>query len=391
MRPLPLLLPAVLLGSLAAGEPQEFRTLNGLRVLLEPRHERPLVRLELRTAWEARELPGGKECAGELMGAILERCGAGGLNRFALERSLGDRGLKLTFKGRRGSLAWTMLADSQDQEEAFQFLAHAVFRPALAEGVSAIQREAKRDALSEAAFRAALGFPMEGVTSCELDLPELLALHGRLVRPERSVLVIQGDLNLAQARQLVSLHLGTWAPAPVAPAVGDNAPVSAPECLRVPGGAALVLAGSAAPEGNARTRAVHVLLGLILERTFQDFAGESVALEAPRLEGDAGPLLFRVLPSVSGNAERHLKERLQRLVAQGFGAPELARAKAQWRAERSALALHPEEQIFVRSRGALLGDPADFLGEIQLEEVNEALRIRLSPKNLRWFVRGVSF
>lgn len=389
MRGLPLFLPAVLLGTLAAGELQEFRTPNRLRVILESRHERPLVRLELRTAWEARELPGGKECAGELMCAILDRCGAGGLNRFALERSLGDRGLKLGFEGRRSSLSWSMLADSQDQEEAFQFLAHAVFRPSLAEGISATQREAKREVSPEDAFRAALGFPTEGVTVCELELPELLALHGRLVRPERSVLVIQGDLSLAQARQLVSLHLGTWAPAPVPAAIGGTARAVAPEYLRIPGGAALVLAGSPAPEGNARARAIQVLLGILLERTFKDSAGEAIALEAPRLEGDAGPLLFRVLPTFSGNAERHLKERLQRLAAQGFGAPELTRAKALWRAERSALALHPEEQVSIRARGALLGDPGDCLEEIRLEEVNEALRSRLSPKSLRWFLKGL--
>lgn len=389
MRYLPLLLPAALVASPPAGRVQEFRTPSGLRVLLEERHERPLLRLELRVAWEARELPGGRECAGEMMCAILDRCGAGGMTRFALERSLGDRGLKLDFEGQKNSLFWSMLADSQDQEDAFQFLAHAVFRPSLVEGITATQREAKREVSPEDAFRAALGFPIEGVTVCELELPELLALHRQLVRPERAVLVIQGDLNLAQARQLVSLHLGTWAPASEPVHAGTMAPAEAPECLRIPGGTPLVMAGSAAPEGEPRLRAAHVLLGILLERSFRASPDEGTVLETPRPEGDAGPLLFRV-PSPSGKSEKLLRERLDRLVTQGFSASELAQAKIRWRAERSALTLHPEEELSVRARGALLGEPGLFLEEITLENVNEALRSRLSPKGLRWFVKGLN-
>jgi len=388
MNVLPLLFPAVLLASASAEELREFKTPSGLRVILEERHERPLLRLELRVAWETRDLPGGRECAGELVCAILDRCGAGGLSRVALERSLGDRGLRLNFEGRRRSLAWSMLADSQDQEDAFQFLAHAVFRPTLIEGIQATQREGKREVSPEDGYKASLGFPVEGVTLCPLELSELVALHRRLVRPERSVLVIQGDLSLAQARQLVSLHLGTWAPSPE-PGPGEvQVPPRFPECLRVSGGTPLAMAGSPAPEGEARVRAAHVLLGICLEQTLRSASEANITLEAPRLEGDAGPLLFRTQPEASGDPERLLKAGLEHLLSTGLSASDLAQARNQWRAERVALALHPEDQVSTRAGEALRGDPGVFLEEIRLEEVNEALRHRLSPKSLQWFVRG---
>jgi hypothetical protein len=375
---------------LAAGSEtlQEFRTPSGLRVFLDERHERPLVRLELRLAWDDRALPSGSECAGELMCAVLGRCGAGGFSRMALERTLADRGLKLGLEGGRHSLAWSMLADSQDQEDAFAFLAHAVFRPILAEGVSSVQQDSKRAVTSEDAFKAGLNFLTEGVTTCDLDLPGFLALHRRLVRPKHAVLVIQGDLSLVQARQLVLLHLGTWGPASEAPTEGEKAPLRLASRQTIPGGERAAWAGSLAPEGKASARAAHVLLAFLLERVLRLTPGETIAVEAPRPEGDVGPILFRTLVSVSSDPERLLRDRLDRLAASGFSAADLEGAKRQWRAERLALALHPEEQLSAWAHRFLRGDPGAFLEEIQLEGVNAALRSRISPQALHWLVKG---
>jgi len=388
MRLLPLLLPWALVAAPAPRVSQEFRTPNGLRVVLDEHHERPLLRLELRVGWDDHELPGGGECASDLMCAVLGRCGAGGFGRMALERTLADRGLKLGLEAGRHSLAWSMLADSQDQEGAFAFLAHAVFRPLLSEGVASVQQEAKRTVGLEDAFKAALGFSIEGVTTCSLDLPGFLALHRRLVRPEHAVLIVQGDLSLLQTRQLVQLHLGTWAPAPEPSAVGQMAPQPLSARQVLPGGEKAAWAGSLAPEGEARSRAPQVLLAFLLEHAFQETTEDAFAVEAPRPEGDAGPILFRTRGFIPGDPEALLRKRLAHLESQGFSASDLERAKRQWRAERTALALHPEEQLSAWAYRLLFGDPGAFLEEVRLEDVNAVLRARISPQALHWLVKG---
>ncbi len=385
MRFLSLFLPCALVAAPAPEAWNEFRTPSGLRVVLEPRHERPLVRLELRVAWPTVDVP-SEGCASDLLCAVLGRCGAGGLSRFVLERTLADRGLKLGLAGGRQTLAWSMVADSQDQEDAFAFLAHAVFRPSLAEGIYATLRDSKPSVTPEDVFRAGLGFPREGIIICDLDSAALHALYRRLVRPEHAVLLIQGDLSLAQARQLVLLHFGTWAPAPEPP-VSDKAASRPSKSQRqaISGSQRAAWAGSPPPEGDARLRAAHVLLSLLLERAFQNGVG-GIVLEAPRPEGDAGPILFRTLPVLAGNPERLLAERLERLASRGFSASDLALARSHWRAERAALALHPEDQLSARAHGLLFGDAGDFLETVTLADVNAALRARLTT--LQWLVQG---
>jgi hypothetical protein len=383
MRALAFLMPCVLVA--APGPFQEFRTPSGLRVILDERHDLPLMRLELRVAWEEGDAA-GRDCGSELMCAVLDRCGAAGFTRMALERTLADRGLRLGLERGRASLAWTMLADSQDQEEAFAFLAHAVFRPTLAEGITALQREPKGAVVPEDAFRSALGFPAEGISACELDLPALLSLHRRLVRPEHAVLVVRGDLNLLQLRQLVLLHLGTWAPAAEPPAPrGKAAPVLEPRQI-IPGTIPMAWAGSPAPGGGPERRAAQVLLAILLERMFGEGTVEPFTVEAPRPDGDAGPVLFRTLPGVK-DPEALLRTRLGGLAAKGFSAGDLAWAKAQWKAERAVLALHPEEQLSAWACQEQSGDPGAFLEATGLEAVNAALQARLSSESLRWLVK----
>ena len=385
MRWLPLLLPCVLVAAPVEAL-KEFHTPGGLRVVLEARHERPLVRMELRVAWPDASSP-AEGCASELLCAVLGRCGAGGVNRFVLERTLADRGLKLDLTGGPHGLAWSMLADSQDQEDAFAFLAHAVFRPSLSEGITAILRDSKPSVTAEDAFRAALGFPRDGITICDLDSAAMYALHRRLVRPEHAILLIQGDLSLAQARQLVLLHFGTWAPALEPLPEAKPGPQGArAQRQAIPGGQRTAWAGSAAPRGDARVRAAHVLLSFLLEADFQQAASSGFTLEAPRPDGDAGPLLFSTSPGLSGNPESLLAEHLKRLASRGFSPSELGLARGRWRAERLALALHPEDQLAVRARGLLSGDVGTHLEDVSLEEVHAALRARLS--SLQWLVKG---
>jgi len=380
MKWLSFLLPAVLAAAPATDGRQEFRTPNGLRVILDERHERPILRLHLLAAWDRTELSEIQADQALRIRSILGRCGAGGVNRAALDRRLADRGIRLDFEGAGDTLAWSMLADSQDQEDAFEILGHVVFRPSLGED-SAGRAEIASGVIPEACFKASLGFPAEGFPHGGLGMEERFSLHRRLVRPEHSVLVIQGDLSLPQARQLVLLHLGTWSPAPEKPLLGAT-PSLKGDCPAPPEGAWV---GSPAPRGDAKDRAAQIAVAILLARVFsQDIQGD-ILFEASRPGGDAGPFLFGTRSG--GDAEKRIRERLEDLCRQGFGQADLVYVRRAWKAEQAGLALHPEDQLRALARTALKGDLGPCIMALREDELNAALRARLAPGALRWLVK----
>lgn len=375
---LSLLLPAALAAAPAADRRSEFLAPNGLRVILEPRYERPALRLHLLAGWEQADLPDFQAQVLRLR-SFLGRCGAGDMSRLALDRRLADQGIRLTFQGTGDTFAWSVLADSQDQEDAFELLGHVVFRPALAEDLGA----GGAALTAEACFRASLGFPQEGFAPGELGAEERYFLHRRLVRPEHSVLVIQGDLSLPQARQLVLLNFGTWSPSQ-RPAMGANPPSLTGDCPAPPEGA---WAGSPAPGGDPKARAAHLAVAILLTRLFRD-GREGVEFETFHPGGDAGPLLFGVRRG--GNPAKRIRECLESICSRGFRDADLAYVRQAWEAERAALSLHPENKLAATARTALKGNPGLHLAGLRLEDLNAALRARLAPGALRWLANGTT-
>lgn len=381
MRGLPWLFSVIVAANLMAAGRQEFRAPNGLRVILDPRHERPVLRLHLLVGWDSGKLTGIQAEQVLQLRSILERCGAGDLNKSLLERKLADRGIRLTFEGTGDSLAWTMVVDSQGQEDAFELLGHVVFRPALGDDLGEGETKIYSDPAPEACFRASLGFPTVVSAPGVLGTAARYSLHRRLVRPEHAVLVIQGDLSLAQARQLVLLHLATWSPAPEPPLSGT--PSSTLECREPMEGA---WAGAPGPGGDAKARAAHIALAILLTRHFREAALADFVFEAFRPGGDAGPFLVGVR---SGrDPDQRLRECLESLCVKGFNTADLAFVRQAWQAERTVRALHPEDQIAAIARVALQGDPGANLMDLRVEEINAALRGRLAPKALRWLVKN---
>lgn len=380
MKCLAALVPVVLMASPVVDGRREFRAPNGLRVIVKERHDRSILRLCLLSTWDPASLSAVQGEHALRLRALLDLCGAGGMSRPVLDRRLAERGIHLEVAGTADSLAWSMLADSQDQEDAFELLGHVVFRPSLGDDLGPRGEVVP----PEDSFRASLGFPVSSLGGLAMDVAERFALHRRLIRPEHAVLVIQGDLSLAQARQLVMLHLGTWSPAPGKPEVG--LPVADPSVVE--GVVEGAWAGSPAPSGDAKQRAASIAVALLLEKKFREETHGDLAFESVRPGGDAGPCLFSIRSGPE--PERRLREFLENLRRKGFGAADLDFVRRTWGAERQALALHPEDQLYAEARVVLMGDPGNQLLALALEEVNTALRARLAPESLRWMVRSVN-
>ncbi len=257
-RALPWLLPAVavLPGAAAEGRPvadQAFTLSGGLRVSLQQDHDRPYLELGLEIRWQPGEEPAGREGSAALLARVLQAGSAGPYDPAALSRVLEERGIGFTFQAGPGRICWDLRCSSSQQEEAFALLAHMVARPSL----GGTELEAQRAQMWQERLSLGLadwarlrfrwdlveGRP-EGLATerslAEISGDTLAALHRRIVRPERALLRIRGDLNPAQARQLALLHLGVWGPAaePPLPPAPKAKPRGArrPGCLAVPAG-----------------------------------------------------------------------------------------------------------------------------------------------------------
>ncbi len=378
----------------AAPGPQTFSLPSGLRCVLLENHDQPLIRAELATRWEREPRPG---TAG-FLAQLLRAGGAGGYSRAEFNRALDDLGITFAFESRPNLYRWTLATDSRNQEPAMELLADAVFRPAFDPGTLAAQRLAAGRWLAAATaaergrarFLWALGDPEVDLPPAEgavdaLDFAALQAFRRAAVRPERSCLVLHGDLSLTQAKELVFLHFGLWGPA-LAPA-GEAAPPAAPEPRLLE-----VLEGGEAElwAGRPSTSCDPAVLELL-----EDLLGQLPGVLAPGLArtctvGPGRPLLVKVKAGAGGRAGlvAALLDTLDALRTRGFTDPDLERARARWRARLDALPLHPQDLVRREQEGVL--DPAfrQRVEAVRLKDLNGALAALLAPGDLRFLLLG---
>jgi hypothetical protein len=243
-------------------------------------------------------------------------------------------------------MEWRASARSADQEAALQAISLQVMRPYLDGPLVEAHRlnawrglEATPPVESvQNRFLASLQGIRSGdeTTLKELGLTDLEAFHRRVIRPERAVLGLTGDLTLAQAKSLTLLNLGAWGPA------------SAPQ--PAPGGAfpRLMNHAEGAPEGwlgvplygsTPRATAAAELLGLILE----------FLPDTPFHRGTEGHpfLLFRKMAATSGDLPAAVGLLGQRMkgVADQLTSEALDQARNLWLREEAVLRLNPGRQM----------------------------------------------
>jgi predicted Zn-dependent peptidase len=392
--------------ALAAQSPQPFRTDSGLDCVLVESHERPLIRMELISRWDRSELPAGKEGIAGFLAEVMDAGGAGANNRAAFNRAVDALGMKFSFRPRLGSFRWTVVADSRAQEAAMELLVDAVVRPAFdgplveSERKSMLKQAAAGSPRERglARFLWNLGDPgtllppgAEGLDRIEFQ--DLLDFRQRVLRPEKSSLVLYGDLNLTQAKQLVLMHLGIWGPAARPPLKASPRPAARPEpepkllAVLDPGPGVELWAGAVRPDPPRP--GVEALLPILLTRASRArFGGFEMTFRLPA-EGRT-PLLIqaKVAQTDRDALVPGLMAGLERLRGTGFTPEDLACALIQWKAENSALPLHPEALLRAMADGRL--DPAlvRAVEQVTLKEIDQALKAWLAPERLRFLLLG---
>ncbi|WP_005038036.1 M16 family metallopeptidase [Holophaga foetida] len=378
------LIPALLLvpGLMAAqSQEQSFTLPNGLRVVVLEDHALPQVRVHLALDFEAR---GG---LAPITGALMEGSGAGPLNADAFARALEERGAWLHSFRRPGTLEWRLQVGSPELEGALELLGHTVFRPVYdASRVERLRgrmlRQAQERSLRESTldlFLGALGHPDGGVLPPEAALrritfQELSAFRRGISDPRRAVVVLQGDVSLSLAHQVMLQNFGTWTP-PSAPSHAE--PEEVPTTLQVSGfppecwaGRRIVFADEAERE------AFDVLTEVFARRA----SSETLRLEWVRGDQRAGVMLAWAPAS-----QTVIMERLGAMALQGLTQAELDQAREARRRQRAMLALHPKKLV----EGCLDRHRVPRNGPVEafrLAQVQSLLTRWLRPEGLRFLV-----
>lgn len=376
---------------------QRFVLPNGLRVLLREDQGRLVFRARLRLDLRPGDVPPGLEGLIPLTLRMMDRGSAGHLDPAAFDRALDDGGIRLSRHVSPEALVWDLASRGRDQDRALGLLGDRVMRPVLDPGILEAERLAcwrsqeASLATSEARVRVALGLggPPAGTewSLGRITFTDILGLLQRVFRPDRALLVLEGDLGLEQAKALALLSLGTWAvgppPAETPAASAPAAPPPQPARIAEPGASLRIEA--AAPPPADQDPALADLLRLLL-RNDPALAGLLVP-GAPR-----GILRFVAQPSPTTDAESALaglRGQIAALARRGFTESDLDRARRAWMEARQVRLLHPEallEDALDQAEGRAATPEA--VAAATPAALNAALVRWLDPARLRWAVVG---
>lgn len=396
MRSLFLVALATLLPLQAQPRIQRFSLPNGLRVLHLEEHEHPLVRALLLVRLEPGDTPPDRQGLPLLLLQTLGHADTADLKAEELDRLLEESGIQVTPTLGAEGLRWRLVARSRDTDRALGLLGdrllRTLFNPAALETqrLGAIRlAEGQGEQPLARQQQTLLGDPATRATPASLGsitFEEFLAFHARVLRPDRAVLVLHGDLGLEQAKRMVLLSLGAWSPPPPVRAaqvslvsVSTQAPVN-PLLLPAPGEALRLQASAPRPVGLSAEAAS--LLALLIPG-HGNLNPLQVTLEGHHL------LATLDAPPEAASGLSLLRGRLEAFRSRGFTQADLDGARRAWRLGRSLDSLHPEAQMDAALAEALgLGVTEARMMALTLEQLNAELRSWLEPGRLRLGAAG---
>lgn len=271
--------------------PASFQLSNGIRVHLFPRSELPLV--ELRAVFEGGSIDDPADAAGlaSLTADMLDE-GAGSRGAIEFSKAVDQLGASLSFQAAREYSVGSLSSLSRNFSPALRLFADAVrtpkFDPTEWQRVQALAVEAlRRDQDNPSAVAGLVGMrtlfgddhpygrPVQGTpgTVAALALDKLREFHRSTYRPDRTTLLVAGDLTVQQARSMLEDVFGDWQASGASPARAKLPPLKRQD-LRVvlvdkPGSAQTVVRFYLpAPVYSDPDRVPRVLLNTILGGSF---------------------------------------------------------------------------------------------------------------------------
>lgn len=370
---------------------QEVVLPNGLRMVLVENHRQPVVSFSLSfPAGNAYE-PLGKEGLADLVAGLLTK-GAG--NRSADEISAAIEGVGGSLGAGAGPDFLTLRADAlaPHADLAMQLLADAAIRPRFPESevellrtqtLSSLTLEQSQPASLASRFFASnlygnhpYGRRPTPASVRAVTRADLLAFRAARMRPRSALLVVAGDLSLAQARALATKHFGAWTGGVAAPVTMAAPPArTRSEILLVhrPGSVqSNILLGNTTfrpgdPRYYASVVANRVLGGSADARLFSILReqkgwtyGSYSQLQRPREIGTF-QASAEVRTEVTDSALAEMLTQVRRIGTEPVAAAEIESAKSSL-VGSFPLTIETAEQVAANVTNAkLLGLPADYL------------------------------
>lgn len=228
---------------------QEATLPNGMRLVLVESHEQPVVSISLSLPAGDIYDPAGKEGLATMAAGLLTK-GAGKRSADEIAEAIEGVGGTIGASSNEDFLTLTANVLTSDVPLAFELLSDAVMRPTFPESevellrtqtLSGLQLEMSQPgALASRFFAKTLygshpyGRRQTPETVRAITRADLVAFQRARLRPSGSLLVIAGDLELAEARRLAAQAFGSWAGAPAAAATSRAVPArTATEILLV--------------------------------------------------------------------------------------------------------------------------------------------------------------
>lgn len=206
---------------------QQARLPNGLNLVVVPMHEVPLVQVVLTASGGAREddvLPGLATFTANMLDE-----GAGGRDANEIAAEVAYLGASLQTGADWNGIGVNLRAPKRTLAPALDLMADVVLRPAFASTEVKRQRDLRlanlvqqRDipsALASLAFNANVfpeGHPYhhpiggDSGSTAALDSSAVRGFYERTVRPERTTVIITGDVGLEEARAAIEKRFGSW-------------------------------------------------------------------------------------------------------------------------------------------------------------------------------------
>ena len=247
--------------------PQEELLPNGLRLAVYEDHRAPVVSVALAVRAGNAYDPPGKEGLSDLLASLLTR-GAGQLSGDSVAAVVERAGA--SFGVVSGTDHLTLQFDTPSSEAAvgFSVIANAIQRPALDSTEFAARKRVRLNAVSGSlddplalAGRVFLvstysdhpyGRRPRPASLLGIGLDDLQSYMAARVRPNGAVLVVAGDISLADASRMAHREFGAWAGSRPArlPAQGARGIASGVVLVHLPGATeATILVGGPALEG----------------------------------------------------------------------------------------------------------------------------------------------
>ena len=213
---------------------QEAALPNGIRLVLVESHKQPVVSVSLSLSAGDIYDPANKEGVATMVAGLLTK-GAGKRSAEEIAAAIEGVGGSLNASASEDFLTISSNVLTPDAPLAFELVSDAVIRPAFPESevellrtqtLSALQLEMSQPGALAARFFAKALYgthpygrrpTTESVRA--ITRADLVAFQRARLRPAGALLVVAGDMNLADARRLATQAFGSWrglAPAPLA-------------------------------------------------------------------------------------------------------------------------------------------------------------------------------